>query len=74
MTCQDIYITSDNSAVSPSQSAKNLSVTLHNTLLFSENIKVVTHSCRLMLYNFHGVLPYLAQVLIQALVNSRLDY
>ena len=68
----------DNSAVSPFQSAKNLSVTLDNTLLFSANIKALTRSCRFMLYNIHRVRPYLtqeaAQVLIQALVISCLDY
>ncbi|XP_070985515.1 mucin-5B-like [Oncorhynchus clarkii lewisi] len=42
-------ITIDNSEVSPSQSAKNLGVTLDNILSFSANIKAVTRSC--MLYN-----------------------
>jgi hypothetical protein len=64
--------------VSPSQSAKILGLTLDNTLLFSVNIKAVTRSCRFMLYNMHRVQPYLTQeapqVLIQALVISRLDY
>jgi hypothetical protein len=63
--------------VSPSKSAKNLGMTLDNTLSFSANIKVVTHSFRFMLYNTRRVRPYLiqeaAQVLIQALVISRLD-
>ena len=48
---QDLSITIDNSTMSPSQSAKNLGVTLDNTLSFSANIKPVTHSCRFMLYN-----------------------
>jgi hypothetical protein len=48
---KDLSITVDNSTVSPSQSTKNLDVTLDNTLLFSANIKAVTHSCRFMLYN-----------------------
>ena len=47
---QDLSITIDNSTVSPSQSAKNLGVTL-DILLFSANIKAVTRSCRFMLYN-----------------------
>ncbi|KAK6328587.1 hypothetical protein J4Q44_G00005650, partial [Coregonus suidteri] len=71
-------ITVDNSIVSSSQSAKNLGVTLDNTLSFSANIKAVTRSCRFMLYNFRRVRLYLrqkaAQVLIQVLVISRLDY
>ncbi|XP_071242984.1 apoptotic protease-activating factor 1-like isoform X3 [Salvelinus alpinus] len=73
----DLAITVDNSIVS-SQSAKNLGVILDNTLSFSTNIKAVTRSCRFMLYNIRRVRPCLtqeaAQVLIQALVISRLDY
>ncbi|XP_036839224.1 uncharacterized protein LOC118965288 [Oncorhynchus mykiss] len=75
---KDLSITVDNSIVSPSQSAKNLGVTLDNTLSFSANIKAVTRSCSFMLYNILGVQPLLtqevAQVLIQALVLSRMDY
>jgi hypothetical protein len=55
----DLSISVDNSTVSPSQSAKNLGVTLDNTLSFSANIKAVTHSCRLMLFNIHRVQPFL---------------
>ncbi|XP_052313417.1 uncharacterized protein LOC127906203 [Oncorhynchus keta] len=74
----DLAITVDNSIVSSSQSAKNLGVILDNTLSFSTNIKSVARSCRFMLYNIRRVRPCLtqeaAQVLIQALVISRLDY
>ncbi|XP_071243680.1 uncharacterized protein [Salvelinus alpinus] len=74
----DLAITVDNSIVSSSQSAKNLGVILDTTLSFSTNIKAVTRSCRFMLYNIRRVRPCLtqeaAQVLIQALVISRLDY
>ncbi|XP_052333385.1 uncharacterized protein LOC127911260 [Oncorhynchus keta] len=74
----DLAITVDNSIVSSSQSAKNLGVILDNTLTFSTNIKAVSRSCRFMLYNIRRVRPCLtqeaAQVLIQALVISRLDY
>ncbi|KAM9540282.1 uncharacterized protein ACWYII_038389 [Salvelinus alpinus] len=74
----DLAITVDNSIVSSSQSAKNLGVILDSTLSFSTNIKAVTRSCRFMLYNIRRVRPCLtqeaAQVLIQALVISRLDY
>ncbi|KAM9402638.1 uncharacterized protein ACWYII_029625 [Salvelinus alpinus] len=74
----DLAITVDNSIVSSSQSAKNLGVILDNTLSFSTNIKAVTRSCRFMLYNIRRVRPCLTQeaeqVLIQALVISRLDY
>ena len=72
------FNTVDNSTVSPSQSVKNLGVTLDNSLLFSANSKAVTRSCRFMLYNIRRVHPYLtqeaAQVLLQAIVISRLDY
>jgi hypothetical protein len=75
---QDLSIMDDNSTVSPSQIAKNLGVTLDNTLSFSANIKAVTRSCRFMLYNIRRVQPYLtqevSQVLIQALFISHLDY
>uniref|UniRef100_A0A673ZSF1 Reverse transcriptase domain-containing protein n=1 Tax=Salmo trutta TaxID=8032 RepID=A0A673ZSF1_SALTR len=74
----DLAITVDNSLVSSPQSAKNLGVILDNTLSFSTNIKAVTRSCRFMLYNIRRVRPCLTQeatqVLIQALVISRLDY
>jgi hypothetical protein len=64
--------------VSSSQNAKNLGMILDNTLSFFANIKAVTHSCRFILYNIRRVRPYyftqeMAQVLIQALVNSHLD-
>jgi hypothetical protein len=75
---KDLSITVDNSTMSPSQSAKNLGVTMDNTLLSYANIKAVTSSCRFMLYNIRRVRPYLtqdvAQVLMQALVLSCLDY
>ncbi|XP_064790569.1 uncharacterized protein LOC135512452 isoform X1 [Oncorhynchus masou masou] len=74
----DLAITVDNSIVSSSQSAENLGVILDNTLSFSTNIMAVARSCRFMLYNIRRVRPCLtqeaAQVLIQALVISRLDY
>ncbi|KAM9499463.1 uncharacterized protein ACWYII_002362 [Salvelinus alpinus] len=74
---KDLSITVDNSKVSSSQIAKNLDVTLDNTLSFSANIKAVPCSCRFMLHNIHRILPYLtqeaSQVLIQILVISHLD-
>ena len=70
---QDLSIMVNNFTVSPSQSSKNLD----NTLSFSANIKAVTCSYMFMLYNIRIVRPYLTQevvqVLIQALVISRLD-
>ena len=68
----------DNSTALPSQSAKNLGMNPDNTLSFFANIKAVICSCRLMLYNIRRVRHYLtqeaAQVLIQALILSHLDY
>jgi hypothetical protein len=57
----DLSIAVDNSTVSPSQSEKKFVLTLDNALLFSVNIKVVSHSFRFMLYNIHRVRPYLTQ-------------
>ena len=48
---KDLSITVGNSTVSPSQSTKNLGVTLDNTLSFFANINAVTRSSRFMLYN-----------------------
>ncbi|KAJ8009966.1 hypothetical protein DPEC_G00069660 [Dallia pectoralis] len=75
---QDLSITVDNVTVPATQCGKNLGVTLDNSLSFSAHIKAVSRSCRYMLYNIRKVRPYLtqeaAQVLIQALIISRLDY
>ena len=75
---QALAIRVDNPTVSPSKSLKNQSLNLDNTLSFSANIKAVTRSCRFMLHNICRVQPFftqeVAQVLIQTLVISRLDY
>jgi hypothetical protein len=49
-----LYITVDNSTLSPSQSAKNLGVTQDNTLLFSANIKAVTRSTISVEYDLYS--------------------
>ena len=56
---KNLSVKVDNSTMSPSKCAKNLGVTLDNTLLFSANIKEVTRSCRFILYNIRRVQPYL---------------
>ncbi|XP_075968214.1 uncharacterized protein LOC142971545 [Anarhichas minor] len=75
---RDLSITIDDTVVTPTRTARNLGVTLDDQLSFSANIASVTRSCRFLLYNIRRIRPFLtdetAQVLIQALVISRLDY
>ncbi|KAM4570246.1 uncharacterized protein PAE49_009455 [Odontesthes bonariensis] len=75
---RDPAITMDDSVVTSTRTARNLGVTLDDELSFSPNIASVTRSCRFLLYNIRRIRPFLtdkaAQVLIQALVISRLDY
>ena len=75
---RDLAIAIDNAVVMSTRTALNLGVTLDDRLSFSANIASVTRSCRFVLYNIRRIRPFLtenaAQVLIQALVISRLDY
>ena len=75
---RDLAITIDTAVVTSTRTARNLGVTLDDGLSFSANIASVTRSCRFLLYNIRRIRPFLtekaAQVLIQALVISRLDY
>ncbi|XP_053098009.1 uncharacterized protein LOC128321673 [Pangasianodon hypophthalmus] len=65
-------------AISPSVTARNLGVTMDNQLSFSSHIANLTRSCRFLLYNIRRIRPFLSsqatQVLVQSLVISRLDY
>ena len=74
----DLLVTVDNIIVSPSPTARNLSVVLDNQLCCTANITAVTRSCRIALYNICRTRPFLtkeaAQLLVQALVNSHLEY
>ena len=58
--------------------ARSLGVILHNGLSFAPNITAVARPCRFALYNIHRIRSYLikdaAQILVQALVISGLDY
>ncbi|KAJ8375001.1 hypothetical protein SKAU_G00055810 [Synaphobranchus kaupii] len=51
---------------------------MDNRLSLSENIAVVTRACRFFLYNIRRIRPFLTthstQLLVQAMVLSRLDY
>ncbi|XP_068569107.1 uncharacterized protein [Cebidichthys violaceus] len=75
---RDLSITIDDTVVTPTRTERNLGVTLDDQLSFSANIASVTRSCRFLLYNIRRILLFLtdetAQVLIQALIISRLDY
>ncbi|XP_077937991.1 uncharacterized protein LOC144383603 [Gasterosteus aculeatus] len=75
---QDLTVNFGNSVLTPTSTAKNLGVTLDNQLSLTPNITATTRSCRYTLYNIRRIRPLLtqkaAQVLIQALVISRLDY
>ncbi|KAJ8384764.1 hypothetical protein AAFF_G00198500 [Aldrovandia affinis] len=74
----DASITMEGSIVSPSQSARSLGVTLDNQLCFSSHIAAITRTCRFSLHNIRKIRPFLTQeatqLLVQALVISRLDY
>ncbi|KAJ8397407.1 hypothetical protein AAFF_G00439560 [Aldrovandia affinis] len=74
----DASITVEGSIVSPSQSARSLGVTLDNQLCFSSHIAAITRTCRFSLHNIRRIRPFLTQeatqLLVQALVISRLDY
>ena len=74
----DLTINFDNSVLTPTQTARNLGVTLDSQLSLTANITVATRSCRFMLYNIRRIRPLLTQkvvqVLVQALVISCLDY
>ncbi len=60
------------------QTARNLSVTLDDQLSFAASIAATARSCRFILHNIRRIHLFLAQeavqVLVQALVISRLDY
>ena len=58
--------------LSPSQTDRNLGVTLDSQLSLTANI--TTRSCRFMLYNIRRIRPLLTQKAVQVLVISHLDY
>ncbi|KAK5934816.1 hypothetical protein CgunFtcFv8_020238 [Champsocephalus gunnari] len=72
----DLTINIGTSVVSPTQTARNLGVTLDNNLSFTEHIAATTRCCRYTLYNIRKIRPQLTQkatqVLVQALVTPRL--
>ncbi len=56
----------------------NLGVVIDDQLRFTDHIATTARSCRFALYNIRKIRPFLseqaAQLLVQALVLSRLDY
>uniref|UniRef100_A0A9J8A2Y7 UBA domain-containing protein n=1 Tax=Cyprinus carpio carpio TaxID=630221 RepID=A0A9J8A2Y7_CYPCA len=66
------------STITPSKTARNLGVMIDDQLTFSDHIAKTVLSCRFALFNIKKIRPFLyehaAQLLVQALVLSRLDY
>ncbi len=66
------------STITPSKTARNLGVVIDDKLNFSDHITKTARSCRFTLYNIKKIRPFLSehatQLLVQALVLSRLDY
>ncbi|KAI4898892.1 hypothetical protein NFI96_006777 [Prochilodus magdalenae] len=75
---RDLTISFGNSLITPTEDAGILGVILDGQLSFSAHIANLTRSCRFLLYNIRRIRPFLyqeaAQLLVQSLVISRLDY
>ncbi len=74
----DFTIQLGSSTITPSSSVRNLGVIFNEQLTFKDHIAKTTRSCRFALHNIRKIRPFLtehaAQLLVQALVISRLDY
>src|SRR4029434_3764525 len=74
----NININTDSLSLAPSKTARNRGVIIDDQLTFTAHIASVSRSCRFALYNIRKIRPYLTQyatqLLVQTLVNSRLDY
>ncbi len=74
----DFTIQLGSSTITPSASVRNLGVIFDDQLTFKEHIAKTARSCRFALHNIRKIRPFLtehaAQLLVQALVISRLDY
>ncbi len=66
------------STITPSKTARNLRVMIDDQMTFSDHIAKTTRSCRFAVYNIRKIRPFLSehasQLLVQALVLSRLEY
>ncbi len=74
----DFTIQLSSSTITPSASVWNLGVIFDDQLTFKDHIAKTAWSCRFALHNIRKIRPFLtqhaAQLLVQALVISRLDY
>ncbi len=74
----DFTIQLGSSTITPSASVRNLGVIFDDQLTFKEHIAKTARSCRFALHNIRKIRPFLtehaAQLLVQALVISRLNY
>ncbi|CAM4732934.1 unnamed protein product [Leuciscus chuanchicus] len=74
----DFTIQLESSSITPSRSVRNLGVTFDDQLTFTDHISKTARSCRFALHNIRKIRPFLTehatQLLVQALVISRLDY
>ncbi len=74
----DFSIQLGTSIITPSTSVRNLGVIFDDQLTFKEHIAKTARSCRFALHNIRKIRPFLtehaAQLIVQALVVSRLDY
>ncbi len=74
----DFSIHLGTSIITPSTSVRNLGVIFDDQLTFKEHIAKTARSCRFALHNIRKIRPFLtehaAQLLVQALVVSMLDY
>ncbi len=74
----DFTIQLGSSTITTSASVRNLGVIFDDQLTFKEHIAKTARSCRFALHNIRKIRPFLtehaAQLLVQALVISRLDY
>ncbi len=74
----DFTIQLGSSTINPSASVINLGVIFDDQLTFKEHIAKTARSCRFALHNIRKIRPFLtehaAQLRVQALVISRLDY
>ncbi len=74
----DFTIQLGSSTITPSASVRNLGVIFDDQLTFKEHIAKTARSCRFVQHNIIKIRPFLtehaAQLLVQALVISRMDY
>ncbi len=74
----DFSIQLSSSTITPSSSVRNLNVIFDDQQTFKDQIAKTARSCRFALHNIRKIRPFLpqhaAQLLVQALVISRLDY